>query len=267
MTIKPQTVFRAQRAARDFTTLSNALLQDRRLSHETRGLLCELLSRPLDWEITVRGIIATGPSGRDKVYRMIAEAEACGYIRKGQERDEGGRMGRQFYIVSDAPEPLPEKPETVAPLPEKPDTAKPLTANQPQQIKESNKRQKEQNSTASSARSLGHVEDGEGIRGQTFAFSWAWVDAAADAEGVPSDQARKLAKVLALELVAAPAVGTGYFATFRRMLREHRLGTTRRPAPARQAEAKPHWRDVQREANDALAGAIARAKAREVALQ
>lgn len=71
---KPQTIFRVDSASARYTIISDALLQDERLTHETKGLLCELLSRPPDWEITIRGIVASGKSGRDKVYRMIEEA-------------------------------------------------------------------------------------------------------------------------------------------------------------------------------------------------
>lgn len=175
-----QTVFRIDGSTnRAYTKICNHLLQDPRISHETKGLICELISRPLDWEITVKGIIKSGKSGRDKVYRMVKEAVKYGYIIDDQNRRGGGKFDKQNYIVTDDPEtlemrykliassirenapltenpeavemaenkPFPEKPEAadcgISPLPEKPFTAKPFTANRTQQRKEDNKRKKE----------------------------------------------------------------------------------------------------------------------------
>jgi hypothetical protein len=137
---------------RAYTKISNSLLQDTRVTHETKGLICELLSRPLDWEITVRGIMATGKSGRDKVYRMIDEAKTFGYLKPDRERRPDGKYEANRYIVTDLvwPEeahdlPLPENPEVdERPLPGRPYPARPDTANPPQQRKESNKEKKEQ---------------------------------------------------------------------------------------------------------------------------
>ncbi len=162
-------IFRAH-GERGYTKLRNAFLQDRRLSFETRGLIAFLLSLPDDWEVTVMSIIASGPAGRDKVYRMIKEAEKFGHIRPEQSR-AGGKFDRQLYLVSDDPAaliervameisvletvailPLTEKPDTVEtaenkdispltplpltanPLPEKPRPVSPLTANPQRQI-------------------------------------------------------------------------------------------------------------------------------------
>ena len=128
---------------RGYTKLRNVFLQDRRLSFEARGLICFLLSLPDDWEVTVQSIIASGPSGRDKVYRMLKEAEQFGYILPEQGRKQAGKFDRQLYLVSDDPtalieraaleihemeatkEPLPEKPEPA----EQPVTPLPVTAN------------------------------------------------------------------------------------------------------------------------------------------
>jgi hypothetical protein len=151
--VNEQTVFRSDGRNRAYTAIANSLLQDGRLTHETKGLLCELLSRPGDWQITVRGIVATGKSGRDKVYRMLKEAIGFGYIREDRERRADGTLPKSAYVVSDAPEilaeqgcdPLPEIQEVVGdPLPAQPDPAQPDPANPPQQSKEDNKSKTEQ---------------------------------------------------------------------------------------------------------------------------
>jgi hypothetical protein len=132
---------------RSYTKLRNGFLQDRRISDETRGLIARLLSLPDDWEVTVQSIIASGKAGRDKVYRMLKEAEEFGYILPEQGRKQAGKFDRQLYLVSDDPdalieraaqeileiqaseEPLTEKPEaaeqplTPSPFTEKPEAA------------------------------------------------------------------------------------------------------------------------------------------------
>jgi hypothetical protein len=139
---------------RAYTKLKNSFLQDRRISDETRGLVARLLSLPDDWEVTVQSIIASGKAGRDKVYRMIKEAEEFGYVKpEDRVRQADGTLGRQVYLVSDDPDaliaraaqelyemeeahPHPENPEVVEPVAEqqdeprteKPDLAKPRLA-------------------------------------------------------------------------------------------------------------------------------------------
>jgi hypothetical protein len=132
-----QTIFRSN-PEHGYTKLSNAMLQDSRLSYDTRGLLGELLSRPDDWEITVISIVKRGGAGRDKVYRMFKELHALGYAKVDQDRNDGGKFEKQRYWVTDDPQfmiaqtareldkliPLPENTETVVPFPEKPEAVK-----------------------------------------------------------------------------------------------------------------------------------------------
>lgn len=163
-----QTVYR-RHGNRAHTAILNSFLQDSRISHETKGLVAEMLSYPEDWDFTVQYLTKNGRSGRDKVYRMLKEAEQFGYIIPFQYRALDGKIQKQTYLVSDDPQalilavaeelhaleklgvndplpekaevakplvsnPLPKKPETgfqevVDPLPEKPDTAQPDTGN------------------------------------------------------------------------------------------------------------------------------------------
>jgi hypothetical protein len=155
-----KSIFRAH-GERGYTKLRNEFLQDKRISDETRGLVARLLSRPVDWHFTVREIIASGPSGRDKVYRILKEAEMYGYVRPENPRRDDGTYSAHIYLVTDDPALLIQRtaseileiqnstscktvsgpqtalpdlanPDTgnqeVDPLPEKPDLAKPLPA-------------------------------------------------------------------------------------------------------------------------------------------
>ena len=138
-----QTVYRSNGSNGRYTVISNKLAQDSRLSYETRGLLLELLSRPADWEITIMGIVAGGQAGRDRVLRMLKEAEQFGYIKADQSRREDGTLSKKSYSVSDDPGRANSAPEQ--PVPEiqgedrKPVTGKPIPENPTQQSKERNK--------------------------------------------------------------------------------------------------------------------------------
>jgi hypothetical protein len=269
---KPQSVYRAQGASCYFTTISNALLQDERLSHEAKGLLCELLSRPANWEITVRGIMKTGLAGREKVYRMLKEAENCGYIRsEGQERDASGKMGRNRYVVADIGaeilaeqrvSPRAENPTTVEePCTGLPHAAEPHTANPPQQKKESTKDRIEK-TLPLRARAVSIELDGEGVRGDGFDLPWQAVELAADLATYPHDQARKLAEAMAIEW-AANRPPASPLATLKRAMREE-VAAQRATRPAQLAR-EPHFREEQRQTVEAVRAACQRAKQREVA--
>lgn len=128
-----RSIFRAN-PIHSYTKLSNALLQDSRLSYDTRGLIADMLSRPDDWEVTAASIIEVGTAGRDKVYRMLSEAAKFGYVQPIKCRNRDGLYTKHAYAVSDDPKLLIEKTATEIyalenPLTEKPevDAIEPLT--------------------------------------------------------------------------------------------------------------------------------------------
>ena len=100
-----QTVYR-RHGNRAHTAILNSFLQDSRISHETKGLVAEMLSYPEDWDFTVQYLTKNGKSGRDKVYRMLKEAEKFGYIVPFKYRALDGKIQKQTYLVSDDPEAL-----------------------------------------------------------------------------------------------------------------------------------------------------------------
>lgn len=149
---KTKTIFRTDGKNRSYTNISNKLLQDKSVGWDVRGMLCDLLSRPSDWEISVGGLIAMtktdgkAKAGKALVWRLVREAIEAGYMAKTVVRDESGRIAAVCYVVSDDPEYLRE----MAPAADEPrtdfrcvDTASPYTdlqcigeqciADQPQQ--------------------------------------------------------------------------------------------------------------------------------------
>lgn len=122
----------------NYTQIPNAWLRDRRLSRRARGLLAELMTHQIGWEITTESLIEGGTEGRDAVLKTLAELEAYGYLTRHKYR-EGGKFKGTDYLITDPAEvavmedsPRPENPVTVEPLsprPEKPPLAKPPLAN------------------------------------------------------------------------------------------------------------------------------------------
>lgn len=133
VTVKANTI---QRAPRDrgnpYRVINRHAMEDDRLTFEARGVLAYILVKPDDWEIQINDLRRSGNAGRDKIYRIINELIAFGYIIRESPRKPDGTIGKTVYNVYENPqvvesdaqgEPLPAEP-----LPEKPDTAEPDTA-------------------------------------------------------------------------------------------------------------------------------------------
>jgi hypothetical protein len=90
---------------REFTALPNAILNDSRLSADTRGMLAYILSKPKTWQVRPRALAKalSGPIplGLKRLSRMFHEASAAGYMirSKAQEHKEDGSFGRYTYFV------------------------------------------------------------------------------------------------------------------------------------------------------------------------
>ncbi|WP_219097761.1 hypothetical protein [Pseudomonas sp. UMAB-40] len=145
-------IVRAARKAQ-FYNLPTNIVDDDRLSWEARGMLVYLLSKPDMWTVQVRDLInrtkkAIGKSaGKDKVYSIINELRAAGYVYREFKR-EGGNFVGVDYEVSETPDleaaaeyvqslgsktssPFPDLTETVetpAPFPDLAETAESFTA-------------------------------------------------------------------------------------------------------------------------------------------
>jgi hypothetical protein len=101
----PNQRWRVVASSRDYVALPNAILSDRRLSIEARGMICFILSKSKNFEIrpyALRHVLSTEGRrlGRTKLDRMIDEALSVGYMARSdkQTRKEGGKFGRYAYI-------------------------------------------------------------------------------------------------------------------------------------------------------------------------
>lgn len=86
---------------RDYTCVSNEILQRKDMSMQAKGLLVYLLSLPEDWELHKSEVWKHFSNGRDAVYRAFEELERKGYIQGKKYRDEKGRIQYQYTVYEE----------------------------------------------------------------------------------------------------------------------------------------------------------------------
>jgi hypothetical protein len=116
--------------AREYTSLPNAIFNDRRLSADTRTMIALVLSKPRTWQLrpkplgTALSRIGRKPVGRKALARMFDEAMAAGYMARTLEqgREHDGCFGRHVYVVG-MPDDVAKAitSSTVALLPQRPE--------------------------------------------------------------------------------------------------------------------------------------------------
>ena len=110
-----------------FTQIPNAWLRDSRMSYKARGLLAELLSHAVGFQVSIDRIARSGRDGRDAIASAIKELETFGYLTRSQDRNPDGTLSHTVWTTCD-PETAPQQGSR--PQPDYPATAKPATANQ-----------------------------------------------------------------------------------------------------------------------------------------
>ena len=90
---------------KDYTTLSNRLLDDDRLSFKAVGLLTYMLRLPDDWDFTLEWLAKKHRDGLSSIRSAMKELEDAGYVTRGdQRRGEGGTFQGSDYIVREDPD-------------------------------------------------------------------------------------------------------------------------------------------------------------------
>ena len=114
---------------KNYTTISNQLFKNKKISLKAKGLMGFLLSLPSDWDLSINGIVACSKEGKSVISSTIKELINTGYIERIIVREKGKFKGYDYFVFENPPK--AEKPNT-----EKPNTEKPNTENQPQLSKE-----------------------------------------------------------------------------------------------------------------------------------
>jgi hypothetical protein len=121
-----------------YVMINKASLEDKNLSWAAIGLLTYLLSKPDNWNVSVKHLIEIHPKkggGRDSITKLLNELIENQYARREEVR-ENGRISHYNYVIyesknasTDTFEPFPENQGTAhneyGPFPEMP-----LTVNQ-----------------------------------------------------------------------------------------------------------------------------------------
>lgn len=112
----------------NFTTLSNTVIEDERLSWKARGIFQYLYSKSDDWQFYTSEVVKH--STKDKMAALrtgLDELETYGYLRRVQKKTNAGKFGAYDWVISD--EPMLDEPDNDYPHAEKPHAEKPHADN------------------------------------------------------------------------------------------------------------------------------------------
>ncbi|MFD3381313.1 MULTISPECIES: hypothetical protein [unclassified Streptomyces] len=90
-------------AGDQFTQIANGLFRDRRLSYKAKGIFGLISTHEDGWEVTVAGLVRSGPDGRDAVRTGLQELETHGYLIRERLRRTTGTLGEIVYSITDHP--------------------------------------------------------------------------------------------------------------------------------------------------------------------
>lgn len=106
----------------NFTIVNNNILKNKELGSTERGLLITLISLPDGWNLSIAGLCAIMPDGKDKISRTLKKLEALGYLKIIPVRTADGRFTHNDYEVYEEPQSdnIAEKPSAENPSTDSP---------------------------------------------------------------------------------------------------------------------------------------------------
>ena len=90
-----------KRKKNGFTQVSNAMLEDTRLSWRAKGLLCYMLSRPDNWKINKTDLYKKATEGRDAMQKSLDELKKLGYLHIYAQKNEKGLIDTWIWEYDD----------------------------------------------------------------------------------------------------------------------------------------------------------------------
>lgn len=127
-------IFRAEKN-KNYTTMSNVHLHDKRLSLKAKGLLSMCLSFTDEWDFSMKGLISVSKENKTAIMSALKELKENGYLKITEGRDASGKFD-YIYTIYENPQgcdlPCIEKPYTENRYTEKPYTEEPYTENVPE---------------------------------------------------------------------------------------------------------------------------------------
>ena len=92
-------VFRVEKN-KDYTTISNYHLRDRRLSLKAKGLLSIMLSLPDDWDYSLEGLVSISLESERAIKSALKELKNAGYLVIVKLFPESGKRNKIEYIYN-----------------------------------------------------------------------------------------------------------------------------------------------------------------------
>lgn len=86
----------------NYTVIDNNIFTNTELSIKAKGLLCQMLSLPDDWEYSVKGLATLSNDGVTSITSALNELEEQGYFRR-ERVYVNGKFSRMEYIISEIP--------------------------------------------------------------------------------------------------------------------------------------------------------------------
>ena len=97
-------IFRIRKRVNPYTQIDNALINDTRISSDAFRILIYLISKPMDWEISMKQVQDTFCFGRDKMRAAIKNLEQLGYLVRIKPQNEQGQFIGTSWDVTDEPD-------------------------------------------------------------------------------------------------------------------------------------------------------------------
>lgn len=166
--------------SKGFTTTSNTIIRDERLTWKARGIFNYLWSMPDDWDFYAKEVAKHAKDGIHSLDSGLDELAEYGYLERTRLRDKKGRFGAPVWVLHDDPV-NDQKPKCGFPILDNPKLEKPILDNRtllnkyPTKDIPTNKKQKER-----------EIIKGTDTNSKLSLLSWS------DSLGAMTDQISKL---------------------------------------------------------------------------
>lgn len=114
----------------NYTVICNDVFYDNTLSMKAKGLLCQMLSLPDNWQFSIEGLTSLVKDGKEAVRNAVLELEAAGYVRREELRSDGRYTSIEYFVHDYIPE--TGEPMSDEPMSENPTSVNPTSENRPQ---------------------------------------------------------------------------------------------------------------------------------------
>lgn len=114
--------------SKGFTTTSNTIIRDERLTWKARGIFNYLWSMPDDWDFYAKEVAKHAKDGIHSLDSGLDELAEYGYLERTRLRDKKGRFGAPVWVLHDDPV-NDQKPKCGFPILDNPILEKPILEN------------------------------------------------------------------------------------------------------------------------------------------